>query len=114
MCCKVLECAIVSQLVDYLESNVLLSVHKLGFRKGRNVEDQLLVTYSDVVELVDMGFVVDMFFLFFFLMLLMLNVQVLASVVATSLSFSIAICKMLKKRIGIVNNFGIDRGGNRK
>ena len=61
MCCKVLECVTVSQLLDYLESNGLLSVHQFGFCKGRS-EDQLLVTYGEVVSLVDKGFVVDVFF----------------------------------------------------
>ena len=54
-----------SQIVEYLESNGLLSVNQLGFRKGKSVEDQLLVTYGEVVELVDKAFVVDMFFLDF-------------------------------------------------
>ena len=43
----------------------MLSVHQFGFLKSRSVEDQLLVTYGEVVELVDKGFAVDMFFLDF-------------------------------------------------
>ena len=43
VCCKVLERIIVSQLAGYLELNDLLSVNQFGFRKGRSVEDQLLV-----------------------------------------------------------------------
>ena len=65
MCCKELERVIVSQVVDYLDSNGLLSVNHFGFRKGRSVEDHLLVTYGEVVDLVDWGFVVDMIFLDF-------------------------------------------------
>ena len=53
MCCKVLERVVVSQVVDYLESNGLLSVNQFGFYKGRTVEDQLLVTYGEVVELIE-------------------------------------------------------------
>ena len=62
VCCKVLEHVIVSLLVDYLESKGLLSVYQFGFHKGKSVEDQLLVTYGEVVVLVDKGLVVDMFF----------------------------------------------------
>ena len=66
VCCKVLERVIVSQVVAYLESNGLLSVNQVGFRKGKSVEDQFLVTYGKVVELTDRGFVVDIIFLNFF------------------------------------------------
>ena len=55
VCCKVSERIIVSQLVDYLESHGLLSVHQFGFCKGRSVEDQLLVTYAEVVDAADEG-----------------------------------------------------------
>ena len=65
VCCKVLERASVSQVVDYLESKGLLSVNKFVFRNGRSVEDQLLMTYGKVVELVDGSFVVYMIFLDF-------------------------------------------------
>ena len=70
VCCKVLERVIVSQLMDYLELNDLLSIHQYEFRKGRSVEDQLLVTYVEVVELVDNGFTVDIFFIFVRLLML--------------------------------------------
>ena len=63
VCCRVLEHIIMSQLAGYLELNGLLSVNQLGFHKGRTVEDQLLVTHSEVVNLFDDGFVVDMIFL---------------------------------------------------
>ena len=59
VCCKVLERVIVLQVVEYLESYVLLSVDQFDFCKGRSVENQLLVMYGEVVELVDKGFVVD-------------------------------------------------------
>ena len=45
-----------SKVVDYLESNGVLSVNQFDFPKGRSVEDQLLVTYGEVVELVDSFF----------------------------------------------------------
>ena len=46
-CCKILERVIVAQLVEYLELNNLLSAYQFGYRKGRGVEDQSLVTYAD-------------------------------------------------------------------
>ena len=53
-----------SQVVDNLESNGLLSINQFCFHKGRSVEDQLLVTDGDVVELVE-SFVVQIIFLGF-------------------------------------------------
>ena len=53
--------------------NGLLSVNQLGFCKGRSVEDQLLVTYSEFVQLVDSGFVVDIILLDFFNALAVVN-----------------------------------------
>ena len=63
--CKILEQIIVSQFMDYLESNGLLSMHQFGFRKGKSVEDQLFVTYSEVVDAVHRGLTVDMIYLDF-------------------------------------------------
>ena len=60
-CCKSLERIIVSQLTEYLEANGLLSGNQFGFRKGRSVEDQLLLTYAEVANRVDSGSV-DMIF----------------------------------------------------
>ena len=56
--CKVLERVSVSQIANYLESG-LMSVKQFGFRKG----NQLLVTYEEIVKLVDRSFVADMIFL---------------------------------------------------
>ena len=50
---------------SYVESNDFLSVYQFGFCKGRSIDDQLLVTYGEVVNLIDRGFVVDMIFLDF-------------------------------------------------
>ena len=61
VCCKVLERVIVSQVVDYLEFNGLLSINQFGFRNGRGVEEQYFVPYGEVVELVDRGFIVMIF-----------------------------------------------------
>ena len=33
-------------------------VNQFDFRKGRSVEDQLLVTCGEIVELVDRGFII--------------------------------------------------------
>ena len=53
------------QLSEYLEVNGLLSDNQYGFRRGRSVEDQLLLTYAEVAERVDCGSIVDMIFLDF-------------------------------------------------
>ena len=60
VCCKSMERVVVSKLVEYMESNELLSPRQFGFRKARSTEDQLLLAYSEVVESVDAGLVVDM------------------------------------------------------
>ena len=65
VCCKSLERIIVSCLVEYLESNEILSPHQFGFRKSRSTGDQLLLAYSDVSDWVDDGFVVDVVLLDF-------------------------------------------------
>ena len=50
VCCKSLERVIVSQLTEYLETSGLLSSNQFVFRKGRSVEDQLLLTYAEVAN----------------------------------------------------------------
>jgi hypothetical protein len=60
VCCKVMERIIVAKLMAYLESAGILSERQFGFRKARSTEDQMLLVYSEVAELVDRGFVVDM------------------------------------------------------
>ena len=50
-----------SQVVDYLKSNGQLSANQLGFCKVKSVEDQLLVTYGELFELIDMGYLVMIF-----------------------------------------------------
>jgi hypothetical protein len=60
VCCKSMERIVVARLVDYLESNDLLSPLQFGFRKARSTEDQMLLVYSEVAEMVDEGMVVDM------------------------------------------------------
>jgi hypothetical protein len=65
VCCKTMERILVSHLVEYLEDNELLSPNQFGFRRGRSTEDQLLLTYADVVEWVDAGLMVDVVLLDF-------------------------------------------------
>ena len=65
VCCKVMEKLVVLQLRDFLEDNGLLSQCQYGFRKNRSTEDQLLLTYNDVVSWMDMGYVVDVLLLDF-------------------------------------------------
>ena len=59
VCCKSLERIIVSHLMHYLEQNNILSQNQFGFRRGRSTEDQLLLTYGEIVRWYDMGLVVD-------------------------------------------------------
>ena len=53
MCYKVLERIIANTHVEYLEEHSLLSHEQFKFRSGRGAEDQLLLIYGGVVELVD-------------------------------------------------------------
>lgn len=59
VCCKVLERIVVARLMAYLESYGILSDRQFGFRKARSTEDQMLLVYSRIAELVDAGLVVD-------------------------------------------------------
>lgn len=59
VCCKTLERIICEHLYKYLESNHLLSPHQFGFRRGRTVDDQLLLTYNSVTSWLDSTKVVD-------------------------------------------------------
>ena len=63
--CKVFERVITQHLLEYLESNNILSPNQFGFRSGRGTEDQLLIAYNDVTKLVDSGRSVTMAFLDF-------------------------------------------------
>ena len=65
VCCKLWERILTSHLLEYLESNELLSSNQYGFRPGKGTEDQLLVAYNDVTKLVDSGKTVLMAFLDF-------------------------------------------------
>jgi len=65
VCCKVMERIVVEELMDYLETHGILSDRQFGFRKARSTEDQLLLVYSEIVRLVDAGYVVDQAFLDF-------------------------------------------------
>ena len=57
--CKAMERVVVKQLYGYLEREGLLSEDQFGFRRGRSVEDQLLLTYDSVSEWADSGLLVD-------------------------------------------------------
>ena len=48
VCCKTLERVIAEQLTAFLEDNSILSEDQFGFRKGRTVVDQLILTYDAV------------------------------------------------------------------
>jgi hypothetical protein len=59
VCCKTMERIIVDGLNEYFDVNGLLSEDQFGFRSGRSVEDQLLLTYDSVSLWLDDGFGVD-------------------------------------------------------
>lgn len=50
ICCKMLERIIVEQLNLYLDNNLILSDAQFGFRAGRSVKDQLLLTYDEISQ----------------------------------------------------------------
>ena len=62
-CCKVMERLVSAHMLEYLNRFELLSPKQFGFRKGHSTEDQLLLTYSKVIEQVDQGNTVDMVYL---------------------------------------------------
>ena len=59
---KVLERLVVKQLYEFLESCDVLSPAQFGFRPGRSVADQLLLTYDYVTRCWDAGEEVDVVF----------------------------------------------------
>ena len=60
--CKTLERIVVSHLLDYLDSNHLLSSEQIGFRKPYLTPDQLHATYNDLTSQVDEGKIVELVF----------------------------------------------------
>ena len=62
---KMMERIVVNQLMEYLETNHILSEDQFGLRKGRSVEDQLLLTYEYVLRHLDNSCHVDLILLDF-------------------------------------------------
>ena len=60
--CKTGERLALSQLNPYLEANQILSDLQFGFRSGVSVSDQLLYTYSYIVNHFDKGEIVDIMY----------------------------------------------------
>ena len=60
--CKVLERLIAKHLMQYLDTNSLLSNHQYGFRSKHSTCDQLIITYNDITKFVDSGCIVDLVF----------------------------------------------------
>ena len=60
-----MERLIYDHTLDFLDSNGLLSKFQFGFRKGMATEDQLLLTYCEIVDHVDEGRWVDVVYLDF-------------------------------------------------
>ena len=48
-CCKVLERILSNHIKEFLQDNGILNARQFGFRSGMCAEDQLLLTYADVV-----------------------------------------------------------------
>ena len=63
--CKLMEHILVEHITNFLEENGILSGMQFGFRRGRSTEDQMLLMYSRVSQLVDAGAVVDVAYLDF-------------------------------------------------
>ena len=61
--CKLMEHILVEHITNYLEENGLLSDMQFGFRRGRSTEDQMLLIYNRVSQLVDAGKIVDVAYL---------------------------------------------------
>ena len=55
VCCKSLERILGRHILEYLESNLILSDEQFGFRAGRSTEDQLILTYDYVSKSIDRG-----------------------------------------------------------
>ena len=64
VCCKTLEHIVAFALVEYLEHSLLLS-EQFGFRRRKCLEDQLLLTYGGMAELVNGESVLNMVLLDF-------------------------------------------------
>ena len=60
--CKTLERIVINKLLDYLNTNDLISDDQYGFRSGRSTTDQLLLTYEYVSSKLDEKLTVDLIF----------------------------------------------------
>ena len=59
VCCKTMERIVADHLYAYLENNSLLSREQYGFRRGRTVDEQLILTYDFVTRGLDQHNIVD-------------------------------------------------------
>ena len=58
--CKTMERIITKTLYGFLESHLILDDAQYGFRSGRSVTDQLLLTYNKITQWYDAGHTVDL------------------------------------------------------
>ena len=65
VCCKTMERVVAADLMQYLESNGLLSDRQFGFCKCRSTEEQMLLVYSEIAAMVNSSRIVDMVLLDF-------------------------------------------------
>ena len=61
--CKVFETIVMNQVIEFLESNVLIRNSQHGFRKGSSCLTNLLLFLDKVLHSIDDGFSVDVVFL---------------------------------------------------
>ena len=60
VCCKAMERLLYAHIMDYLETNSLIKGEQFNFRRGRSTEDQLLLAYASISQLVEAGMLVDL------------------------------------------------------
>ena len=60
VCCKTMERILAVAMDDYLADHDLLSNSQFGFRPGRSVQDQLLLTYDYISNEYDQGKIVEL------------------------------------------------------
>ena len=62
VCCKTLEREIAAKLYEYIDSNGLFNDNQFAFRRGRTVNDQVLLMYDMVSKWYNVGYIVDVVF----------------------------------------------------
>ena len=61
MSCHCISC----NFYEYTDSNGLFNYNQFGFRRGRTIDDQFLLTCGMVSKYYDVGYIVDLFYFYF-------------------------------------------------